>query len=465
MFGFKKKSKKKSVIHDAFINYNSGAGLRSDKSQSGFFQYSALAENNIELEAAYAESWAAAKIIDIPVDDMFIFPRDTIGLSEDDNKKLEQFDTELGITEKIKSAIKAARLYGTAFMVLITDDDVLTSPLNLDSKIINLKNILVIDRFNASILEHDNDIATSNFNEPLIYQFTFNRIAPINVHYSRVIRIDGVKPLTTNKWNAGYNQDWGVSELVRCINAVTNEESISSSINYLLQESSVPILKCPDLKDALAGAPDALGGSPDDTVSPIDQLVGKINDLKSIYRTLYLDSEMDLSRLQVSFAQVPDLFDKYHARLSAAADIPQTRFFGRSPAGLNSTGDSDMHNYAIKVASTQERILTPIYDKLDKIIAKTIGINQEIDYKFRPLLDISDTQKALVQLQNAQRDQIYMANGVLNDDEIRQTLYDNDTYPDIDPEMKPIGVDEELRSNIISNLQNNSKEEEDSQNS
>ncbi len=405
----------------------------------GSFQYSTIAEDFIQLERTYAESWSAAKLIDIPVDDMFIYPRNVTGLSDSNNKKLENFCEYVQLDHKIKQALKAARLYGTAFLVMVTDDNLLNTPMNPNAKIMNLKNLIVIDRFHAAVLEWDRDIATPNFNEPLLYQFTIRNVEPFIVHHSRVIRIDGVKPLTANRWESGYNWYWGVSELIKALNVITQEEGMANIINYLAVESSIPVLKIEDLQDALAGAPDALGGSPNDTVSPVDKLVNNMNNLKSIYRTTYLDKNMDISRLEASFSGLPDIVDRLHTRLAAAFDIPQTRLFGKSPAGMNATGDSDSENYAIMIASRQQKDLKPIYDKLDVILVKTLGINETIEYSFKPLLDMSVVDKSKIELSNAQADQIYLANGVITPEEVRQKLYDCEVY-DIDPNENVLGL-------------------------
>ena len=451
MFGFKKKTKPAvKAVKDAFVNYVSGAGSDADKSQQGAFQYSRITEDFISLERTYVESWACAKIIDIPVDDMMIYPRCITNLDDSDNLKLENFERDIGLTEKVNHALKAARLYGTAFLVMVTDDNLLNLPMNPNSKIINLKNLIVIDRFHAAVLEWDRDITTPNFNEPLLYQFTIRNVEPFIVHHSRVIRINGVKPLTANHWESGYNWYWGVSEIVKILNIVTQEEGMASIVSYLMNEASVPILKIPELQDALAGAPDALGGLPNDTQSPIDKMVTNLSNLKSIYRTTYLDAEMDINRLEPNFSNFAELFDRLHTRMAAAADIPQTRLFGKSPAGMNATGDADAENYAIMIASRQEKQLRPIYNKLDPIIQKTLGIANDIEYKFKPLLDISENDKSKNSLANAQRDQIYLMNGVITEDEIRKTLYDNEVY-DIDPDLPAVGSNLDYPSDNIPN--------------
>ncbi|MFP3681974.1 DUF1073 domain-containing protein, partial [Pseudomonas sp. SIMBA_041] len=54
--------------------------------------------------------------------------------------------------------------------------------------------------------------------------------------------------------------------------------------------------------------------------------------------------------------------------ISGASEIPVTRLFGRSPAGMNATGESDLQNYYEVVQQQQESTLGPILDKLLPII-------------------------------------------------------------------------------------------------
>ena len=447
MFGFRKKAAQSKIIQvpDAFMNRIAGAGMRGDTSQTGVFVKSPIAENQSSLETLYVESWAAQKIIDIPVDDQFIYPRTFKDLSDSESDKIVEYQKALRINDRIRQGLKASRLFGTAFIIMVSDDNVMQTPLNMAAKILNLKNLIVADRFHASVVEWDHDIASPNFNNPLIYQFNITGITPLLVHHTRVIRVDEIKKLTSEKWRSGYTGDWGISALTPLYNLITQEEGIATAANYLLNEASIPILKVPELKDALAGHKDA---------DNIDTLVAKQNDIKSIYRTTYLDAEMDLSRLEPSLDHIAELFDKFHLRMAAAADIPETRLLGKCPSGLNSTGESDIQNYAMHVSAMQERILRPIYNKLDKLMLKTLGLdNITLDYEFRKLVDISDDKKADIELKNAQRDIQYLINGILSPEEIRQNLYDTVTY-DIEPGLEPIGVDEELRQMIAGNIAN-----------
>ena len=171
--------------------------MSADKSQTGVFIRSEIADNQTALETIYVESWAAKKIIDIPVDDQFVYPRTFKDLSDGESDKIIEYQKELRINDRIRQALKASRLFGTSFIIMVSDDNVMQTPLNMDAKILNLKNLIVADRFHASVVEWDHDIASPNFNNPLIYQFNITGINPLLVHHTRVIRIDEIKCYTS----------------------------------------------------------------------------------------------------------------------------------------------------------------------------------------------------------------------------------------------------------------------------
>jgi hypothetical protein len=73
--------------------------------------------------------------------------------------------------------------------------------------------------------------------------------------------------------------------------------------------------------------------------------------------------------------------------LAGAAEMPVTKLFGRSPAGLNATGESDMQNYYDSIEEKQEAYLSPILDKLLPVMACSEwgGVPDDMDWEFNPV--------------------------------------------------------------------------------
>ena len=134
-------------------------------------------------------------------------------------------------------------------------------------------------------------------------------------------------------------------------------------------------------------------GSGEATESNTSQRIKEIAQNRSLYYTTIMDIEDAYERLDVSFAGRQQLLTEYKSIYAAVADIPETRLFGKSPYGLNSTGDGDARNYASKVSEVQENDYDPPLLTLDEVIARTIGLEAPPTFKWNPLLDLSDAEQ------------------------------------------------------------------------
>jgi hypothetical protein len=88
---------------------------------------------------------------------------------------------------------------------------------------------------------------------------------------------------------------------------------------------------------------------------------------------------------------------QFAQQLSGAADIPLTRLFGQSPAGLSSTGESDMRNYYDMLKSQQKaRLLRPVRLLYDLVHRTRYGepLPDGFGVTFAPLWQLSETERA-----------------------------------------------------------------------
>jgi hypothetical protein len=88
------------------------------------------------------------------------------------------------------------------------------------------------------------------------------------------------------------------------------------------------------------------------------------------------------------------------------------------------------------IASKQQDILVPIYNKIDLIIEKMLGMSESIKYEFKPLLDISSETQADIEYKDAQRDQIYLSNNVITSEEVRDNLKKHSVYSDLSDKIE-----------------------------
>ena len=82
--------------------------------------------------------------------------------------------------------------------------------------------------------------------------------------------------------------------------------------------------------------------------------------------------------------------------MAGAAEIPATKLFGRSPQGLNATGEADLRNYYDMIAQMQERILRPALEKLLPVMAISCWgyVPDDFEIVFEPVMTSSPAERA-----------------------------------------------------------------------
>ena len=125
------------IKNDGWMNLFSGMGTKADKRKStiavpnGFLR-------DAELEIIYADDGLGARIIDLLPDDMmkqgwhYEFENEKEGF-EKESKIYDDVFKEIKANDKISKALKWARLYGGALILLgVYDGEELDQPLNLN---------------------------------------------------------------------------------------------------------------------------------------------------------------------------------------------------------------------------------------------------------------------------------------------------------------------------------------------
>ena len=82
--------------------------------------------------------------------------------------------------------------------------------------------------------------------------------------------------------------------------------------------------------------------------------------------------------------------------MAGAAEIPATKLFGRSPQGMNSTGEADLRNYYDMIAQMQERLLRPALEKLLPVMAISCWgyVPEDLEIVFEPVMTTSPAERA-----------------------------------------------------------------------
>lgn len=180
----------------------------------------------------------------------------------------------------------------------------------------------------------------------------------------------------------------------------------------------------------------------DDTVL---QRMEMLDLARNLLNMVFIDADgEDVGIQSLSVAGVKDILDNACAMLSAVSHIPQTRLFGRSPAGENATGEGDMENYKEAVSGIQSGDLRDNTRTLVELILRGMAWNGEIkevpEYTitYKSAWSLSDDEKATqdqanaaAQLTRAQTVSTYVTAGILEIPEVRQSLAQDEQF---DPE-------------------------------
>lgn len=391
------------------VNPTTGQGVAGPDKQAGTWFTPTIFGSRVVLDAIYGESWAAEKIIDIIPDDIWARGRRWIIDSETDREAWIDCQKRWGIQQRIRLMHKAARLYGSAMLAVITDDDLTEEWSADDHRPGTLRNLLPMDRYDTEVVANYLDPKDPHYGEPSMYRYTPRIRAtrgptgpaaapvgghslPFEIHASRVFRMDGRKPPATAGWE-GYEPWWGLSILVRALADIGREMTTASAGAQMAEEASIPVIKGQGIRAAIRAA--QRGGQSFDDPS-LTEIMETISHTKSVYRTMILDENDEFLRVNVQFSGFSDVLDKYPERLAFIAGIPITRFLARSPAGMSATGESDRAHYATEVEAQRDRQVQDVVDGVDAVLAADEGMAEVPEHEWPSLYEASDKERAEV---------------------------------------------------------------------
>lgn len=270
----------------------------------------------------------------------------------------------------------------------------------------------------------------SRLGMPEFYHVT-SRTGSFTVHDSRCLVFqNGILPENTT--NSIY-QLWGIPEYVRINRAIRDAEVAHGSATKLLDRSVQAVYKMKDLAAELA------------TEEGEDRVLRRLQTIdmaRGLLNSITIDSEgEDYDFRQFQFSGVSDVIDSTCNFLSALTSIPQTILFGRSPAGMNATGDADLENWYNYLERIQKRMVKKNLRYLLSVIFQAGVRTGEVDevpkikVEFNPLWSLSDTEqadldqkRAQTQFTRAQTAQLYIDKQVIDPSEVRAKLADSEEF-------------------------------------
>lgn len=424
---------------DGYVNMMNKYGTSKDTTEGYRFRAEPVVPDEL-LTMYYEGNGLFAKIIDTPAEEAI---KHGFTLESTKDQKIEDFYTEaldeLDWEEMAMTAIRWARLFGGSIAVMmINDGRGIDEPLDWR----NIRSIDDIRVYDRSVIQPDYQsmfsydprdpfrTRGSRLGMPEFYHVT-SRTGSFTVHDSRCLVFqNGILPENTT--NSIY-QLWGIPEYVRINRAIRDAEVAHGSATKLLDRSVQAVYKMKDLAAELA------------TEEGEDRVLRRLQTIdmaRGLLNSITIDSEgEDYDFRQFQFSGVSDVIDSTCNFLSALTSIPQTILFGRSPAGMNATGDADLENWYNYLERIQKRMVKKNLRYLLSVIFQAGVRTGEVDevpkikVEFNPLWSLSDTEqadldqkRAQTQFTRAQTAQLYIDKQVIDPSEVRAKLADSEEF-------------------------------------
>ena len=377
---------------DAFSNplFRLGAGSQSPL-EATQYPLTRMTQNYALLNSLYRNSWIVQNIITTIPDDMLREWVTLNGVTPEAQDQMDRMVRRTSLRDRLTKGMYWGRLYGgTIGVILIRGQEDLSQPLNLDLILPGtFLGLYVVDRWSGVFPEMElvTDLSDPDFGLPASYSVQGadgNTVQ--HVHHSRVIRFVGRELPYLEKIAEMY---WGESELEAIYDEIVKRDNVSHNM------AALTFRACRDYME----------------VDNADQMLsmGSPAQQKRFYEMLQAQSVIDsnfgmkivnkgdaVHNTQYTFAGLSDVYSSVMMDVSGAARIPVTKLFGRSPAGLNATGESDLQNYYDYVDTKRESDLRPIMERLLPVLALSCWgtIPDGLDITFPPLWTPKATEVA-----------------------------------------------------------------------
>lgn len=351
-----------------------------------------LTRNYQLMNSLYRSHWVIRRIIDVIPEDMCkSWFKLTSQLPPDQLERFDKQQRKINLKAKVLEGLKWGRLYGGAAGVIMIagHEEILEEPLDIDQVMPGtFKGLLILDRWSGiqPCSEIVHDIDDTEFGLPDMYQIQSDALGgAIRIHHSRIVRFVG---RDLPHWEKQAEMQWGASEVEHVFDELKKRDNTSWNIAQLVFLANIRVLQMNDLGQNLAITNEKVQEDLYNTLQMQNWLMSNMG-------MQVLDKDDVFTTHQYSFGGLSEIYQNIMSDLAGAAEIPQTKLYGSSPAGMNATGESDLQNYYETIEQKQEAYLAPVIDKLLPIMCMSeFGvIPDDIDYKFNPIAKTKPVDK------------------------------------------------------------------------
>ena len=372
-------------VNDAFSNPIARLGYGTqDLLQATQYPLTRMTQNYQLLTSLYRDNWIVQNIIStIPEDMIRKWYTVKSNVAPEYIDALQRLERKVHLRKSILEGMYWGRLYGgAAAIIMVRGQDDLSQPLDygliLPGTFLGLQ---ILDRWSGIYPEMGivTDPSDPDFGLPAYYTIRDEESGVLvsRVHHSRVIRFTG-RELPYNEKIA--EQYWGESEIEAIYTEVVKRDNVSSNIAALTFRANVNYMETDSMDQMLAV-------NNGEAQRRFWQTLQAQSVLESNFGMRLVNKGDVMHNTQYTFTGLPDVYDRVMMDVAGAARTPVTKLFGRSPAGMNSTGESDMNNYYDYIDGLRENQFRPLLEKILPLMLLSAwgAVPDDLDIDFPPL--------------------------------------------------------------------------------
>ena len=370
---------------DAFSNPAARIGFGTmDLLQATEYPMTRMTQNYHLLTSLYRDSWIVQNIIStIPNDMMRKWYNIKSGIGPEYISQMARLERRTQIRKKILLGMYWGRLYGRAAgVILIKGHNDMSQPLDLETVMPgSFLGLQILDRWSGIYPEGEVETDPENidFGLPAYYTIRDEESGQTvsRVHHSRIIRFIGRELPYMEQVVENY---WGESEIEAIYNEVVKRDNVSGNIAALTFRANVNYMEADGLDQLLGSAN-----------TEMQRRFWNVMQAQAIMESNFgmrvINRGDAIHNTQYTFTGLADVYDRTMMDVAGAARTPVTKLFGRSAAGLNSTGEDDLQNYYDYIDGLRETDLRGIIERLLPIMALSAWgqIPDDIDIDFPPM--------------------------------------------------------------------------------
>ena len=358
----------------------------------------------------------------------------------DDADPMSDEDERLDVMGRFAEAHTWARLYGGAWIMMVVDEEpapgvdpslTLQQPLDL-SRVIRLRNLVVLERLEASVYTYDTDPRSPGFRGAKLYSVNPNAGGVTEfsrggfVHASRMLYFPGAPLPPQRRYQNGGVDD---SVIQAVWNNLSRKESHEQALAVLSQELQTAVLKMEDLA----------GVATSDQATYFDTRMKLLAKSKGVLGMVLLGQGEEYDQKPGTVSGMGELDNTLRQSLAAVMGMPQVVLYGDTPGGLNTDGASHRSLWQVVISGEQARRYTSNLRSLYRVVyAQKAGrwggqVPPKLSIEYRSIEDLTPQGTAQLRAVQAQMDAAYVSSQVLDPNEVRAARFGErgwqDEYP------------------------------------